>query len=368
MKSFVRDDIGAALPGWVVARVIVGLVLAGTRYLVDRTHAVVPLSLRHALVPWDGQWYAHIADHGYAGVPRTGLRFFPLYPLAGRYLRYLVGGQTRVSLVLIANIGALLYAALLHRLVRRETGDDALAQRAAWLVALVPPAFVLVFAYSEAVTGCLLVGTFLCIRRRHWYGAAACAFFAGLVRPSGVLVAVAVAIEAVRGWRHVAVREWVARVVAVVAPFAGMGAYLAWVGAKYHQPLYPLRVQNRAFLRGGFADPVVAVIRAGRDAFAARWDPNGLHFVTALVLIALVVVCARRWPASYSVFAALTVATALAARRLGSLERYGFAAFPVVLALASVTARRRVEQAVAVVSAVLMAGFAALAMLGSYVP
>ncbi len=368
MKSFARDDVGAALPGWVVARVIVGLVLAGVRYGVDRLELVVPLSVRHVLLPWDGQWYAHIADRGYAGVPRTGLRFFPLYPLAGRYLRYLVGGQTRISLVLIANIAALVYAGLLHRLVARETGDRALAQRVAWLVALVPPAFVLVFAYSEAVTGCLVVAVFLCIRRRNWYGAAAFGFLAGLVRPSGVLIAAAIGIEALRGWRDVRVREWLARGVALLGPLAGLGAYLAWVGVTFGHWMYPLRVQNRAFLRGGFVDPVTAVIRSGRDMFAARWDPNGLHFVTALVLIALVVFCARRLPASYSVFAAVAVVAGLSAERLGSLERYGFAAFPVVIALAALTASRRVEQAVVAISVALMAGLTALAALGPYVP
>jgi hypothetical protein len=58
----------------------------------------------------------------------------------------------------------------------------------------------------------------------------------------------------------------------------------------------------------------------------------------------------------------------LSARRLGSVERYCFSAFPVVLALVSLTRSRRVEMGVLVSSGVWMAGFATLAFLGLYVP
>ena len=373
MKSFLRDDVAVALPGWIVARVVVALAVAGTRFALDGLHRRVPAQLHDGLLSWDGHWYLHIAQRGYAHVPQTGLRFFPLYPLAARYLRFIVGGNMSLSLLLIANLAALTYAALLHRLVRRETGDRDLAARSAWLVALVPPAFVLVFGYTEALTGCLFVAALLFARRRQWWPAAACGFLAGLVRPAGVFLAVAVAVEAVRPWRGVAVREWVGRAVAVVAPAVGLGLYLVWVGAKFKKPLFPLQVQQRAFLRGGFSDPVTAVIRAGRDAIAGRFDgnsahANGFHFFFALLFVALLVVVARRWPASYTALALVSLVAALSSQRLGSFERYSFGAFPFVLALASVTAHRRVEQAVVAISVVLMAGLTSLALLGLYAP
>src|SRR5205085_1127981 len=82
---------------------------------------------------------------------RSALRFFPLYPLLGRALGYVLGGMFDVAFLVLANVPALLFAVLLVRLVRREGGDQAAAGRAAWFVALVPPGFVLVFAYAEAI-------------------------------------------------------------------------------------------------------------------------------------------------------------------------------------------------------------------------
>jgi hypothetical protein len=62
------------------------------------------------------------------------------------------------------------------------------------------------------------------------------------------------------------------------------------------------------------------------------------------------------------------VVVALSAKRLGSVERYCFSAFPLVLALVSITRSRRVELGVVVVSGACLGAFATLAFLGIYVP
>ena len=64
----------------------------------------------------------------------------------------------------------------------------------------------------------------------------------------------------------------------------------------------------------------------------------------------------------------MTIAAALAAQRLGSLERYGFDAFPVVLALASLAARPEVERAVFCLTGAGLLAYASLAFLNVYVP
>jgi len=358
-----------ALPGWLTARVVVGGVLLFSRFLYNHLHVHVGgKTLHEGLLAWDGQWYERIARHGYVAIPRTAVRFFPLYPLLGRVLGWVLGGAVDVALLLLANVPALLFAALLVRLVRREGAGDGAAERAAWFVALVPSGFVLVFAYSEAIAGCLAVATFLALRSKRWWWAAAAGFLSGLTRPSGALLAVPALVEAVRGARHLSPGEAARRLAAVAAAPAGVVAYLVWVGARFGHPMLPLDIQQRSWLRGGFLNPAVALWRAGQSAFEGHFGGNGIHFPLLIVGLALVVVVLLRWPASYGAYAAVTYLVAVSAHRLGSSERYLFATFPFVLGIVSLTKSRRVELGVLVASAACMAGFATLALLGAYVP
>jgi hypothetical protein len=87
--------------------------------------------------------------------------------------------------------------------------------------------------------------------------------------------------------------------------------------------------------------------------------------VAALALLAVV---ARRWPASFTAFAAVVVVVALAAENLNSLERYALNAFPLVLGLASVTGDRRAEGVTLAVCGGGLVTLTALSLVGSYVP
>ena len=283
-------------------------------------------------------------------------------------LAFVVGGRVDVALLVLANLPALLLGGLLVRLVRREGGDAPAAERAAWFVALVPPAFVLVFGYSEAIAGCLAVATFLALRSKRWWWAAAAGFLSGLTRPSGALLAVPALVEAARGLRGASPRDVAGRLSAVVAPVAGVGAYLVWVGVRFGTPMLPVQIQQRSWLRGGFVNPVLALFRAGRDAFGGHFGGNGFHFPLMVVAVLLVVVVCLRWPAAYGAYAVVTVLVAFSAERLGSVERYCFLAFPLVLAIVSLTRSRRVELGALVASSVCMAALATLALLGAYVP
>jgi hypothetical protein len=175
-------------------------------------------------------------------------------------------------------------------------------------------------------------------------------------------------LEAARGARRMSAADAVARLAAVVAPVAGVGAYLAWVGLRFGTPMLPLDIQQRSWLRGGFLNPAVALWRSGRAAFGGHFGGNGIHFPFLVVALVLVVVVCLRWPASYGAYAVVTFLVAVSAHRLGSAERYCFSAFPLVLAIVSVTRSRRVELGALVASGACMAGLATLALLGAYVP
>lgn len=367
-----RGDVAAALPGWITARLVV-LVALGLAHLVAQRidpglEPLVHRRLHQGLLAWDGDWYLRIADRGYTALPDESLRFFPLYPMLGRILSPVFLGNAGTALLVLANLPALLLGALVHRLSLRETGDAALARRAAWLVALVPPFFVMVMGYGEPITLCLSVAAFLALRRQRWEWAAAAAFFAGLARPVGVLLAIPAAIEAARGLRAAGVGERLRRVLPVVAPLAGAGTFLLWVWVRFDDPLLPLRVQNREYLRGGWANPLVTVVESVGDLFGGEIGRNAIHLPWIVVITALVVVSFRRWPSSYGAFAAASLILAVSARNLGSFERYGFGAFPVVLALASITTTEWSERMAIGLSVALMTGYATVAFLNLYVP
>lgn len=366
-----RRDLVAALPGWVVARVVVLGALVLAHVVAAKVEPHLPgfsARLHRGLLSWDARWYWDVAHSGYAALPDESLRFFPLYPLAARGLSVAFAGHTGAPLLVISNLAALVLGGLVHRLCLVETGDGALAGRAAWLVALVPPFFVMVMGYSEPVALALSVSCFWALRRGRWGWAAVAGLLAGLARPVGVLLAVPAAIEVVRGLGSAPVRERAVGVLAVVAPLIGTGSFLIWVGARFGDPLLPLHVQNRAYLRGGFVDPVSTVWRSTGRLLDGHGGLNAMHLPWVVVVVALTVVTCRRWPAAYGAYAVASLVLALSARNLGSFERYGFGAFPVVLGLAAITARPWAERTALTVAAALMAGYATLAFLLYYVP
>lgn len=369
----IGNDVRAALPAWVTARLVVLGALGLAHVLAAKIDASIPGftdRLSRGLLAWDGRWYLDIAERGFAALADESLRFFPLYPLVARALTPLVAGHSALALLLVSNTAALALGALVHRLVLVDTGDPALARRATWMIALVPPFYVLVMGYGEPLALSLSVACFLALRRRRWGWAAIAGFLAGLTRPVGAILAVPAAVEAARGLRSSPGTERVQRALAVVAPVAGVVTFLTWVGMRFDDPRLPLEVQNRAHLRGGFANPVATVVRAAGDLVQGDvgLGSNSVHLPWVVLTAALAVVACRRWPASYGAFAVATLIVALSARNLGSFERYAFGAFPVVLALASVTAAPWAERVVLSVSASLMAGYAVLALLLYYVP
>jgi len=365
VSTFVRRDLRVAAVPWVLARVLVVASLALSRHLFDELGAPPrPVALGQGLFAWDAAFYRDLAEHGYRAVGEASLRFFPLVPLLSRALGWVFLGHTPAALLVVANGSALLFGGLLHRLALRETGDVALARRAAWFGALFPAAFVLVMGYAEATAMLLGVVVFLGIRSNRFWWAALAGFLAGLCRPVGVLLVVPAAVEAARGWRGASTGSRVSRVVAVVSPVLGAAAYLAWVGAEFGDFWKPISLQSRATLRGGFQDPVTRTVDAVGDLFGGDRFGSGLHVVWAVLFVVLLVVLVRRFPASYSLYGAATLLLGLSAQNLDSFERYCWSTFPFLLALAAVTDRDEVERGAYVVAAAGLVGYATLAFLG----
>jgi len=361
-----RKEVVAVLPAWITARILVGVGYVMAVAVSNRLVAEHPEQLRNGLVAWDGTFYRDIATAGYRALPIGAVRFFPLFPLLGRILAVPVGGRTGPMLVVMANVFSLVALVLIRRLVLVEKQDPVLANRAVWCLALFPAAFVLVFAYSEALMLVLTIGLFLGLRRDRWWWVAALGFGAALCRPLGVVVALPVAVVALEGWRAHQPFDWLARVVAVGAPFLGLVTYLAWVGHAFGNWRLPFTVQDD--LRGGVRFPVSRVIEGVQQLAGSQRYGDGLHLPFLLVLLGLLVVVFRHWPLRYGLYSAAILVLALSAENLNSIERYGLNAFPLVLALAVLTRPPQVDRAVMAVLGGGVAAMSAMAWLGAYVP
>jgi len=358
---------GPAVVSWLAARLAVLGALAFARYLVSNLGASDPAGRPPSgLVGWDASWYLRIIESGYQHLPWESMRFFPLLPLLAKVVSPVLG--SRVALLLVVNLASLGAGILIERLARLETGDRGTASRSAWFLAFLPPAFVLVMGYAESLLILLGLGTFLALRRRRWGWAIVLGLLAGLCRPLGVLLVLPALIEAARDLRRARPRERIARALAVVAPGAGGLVYLGWSWIAHGDPMRPLRLQQEYDRRGGFENPVTRLGEAAQQLAGGADLGSGLHFPWAIGFLVLLVVCFRRWPASYGAYAAAVLLVALSAGNLDSLERYGLSAFPLVLALAGIVRAGWLERTALALAACGLTIYATLAFLGAYVP
>ena len=368
-SSFVRSDLRAAVVPWITGRLIVVAALGVSRFAYDQIgKAPRPAALGQGLFAWDAAFYRSIATHGYSGLPRAALRFFPLVPILTRGLGTILVGRYDVALIVIANASALVFAALLHRLALLETGDARLARRAAWFGAVFPPFSVLVLGYADATAMALAAGVLLALRTRRFGAAIPLGILAGLCRPVGILLVVPAVIEAARGWNTAPARDRIRRAGATVAPAVGTAAFLAYAGVAFGDTFAPLTVQNRANLRGRFEFPTTSLAHGVRDlVHAGRFGP-GAHVLWAVVFAGLLVVVARRLPSSYTAYASVALILGLSAHNLDSFERYCASTLPFLLGAAILTDRPDSERLVLGLAAAGLFAYSVLAFLGVSVP
>jgi MFS family permease len=286
----------------------------------------------HPLTAWDSGWYAGIARNGYGHVTHladgralSDYAFFPVLPLFERALPLapLTAGLV-VSWVATAAAGF-----GIHALVRDWRGRRA-ADLTVLLWAVLPVAIVLSMAYTEALFTAAAAWALWCCRREHWWAAATLAVCAGLTRPTGAAVVLAVMVTAAVAARQ---GDRPALGALVTAPLGLLG-YLGYVAVRTHDPLGYFTV-TRDWHNG---------IDLGREFAVWTWhrlaDPPHLAGLSVLLgllaLLALVLALVRlRPPLPVLVFVLATVAmTLVTSGYFGSKPRYLVPAFPLLVPLA----------------------------------
>lgn len=303
--------------------------------------------VRNLAHSWDSRWYLHIATHGYGhlvwispqGAVQTDWAFFPLYPALIRALTAVLPLTPGRSALLIAwtAAGVAAYGIYLvgHHLYGRGVATMLVA-----LWAVLPHAVELTIAYTESLFAALAAWALYCVLTGRWLWAGTLAALAGLARPSGFAVAVAVALAAghqvLRRRGRAPARLWAG---ALLAPLGWLG-YVLWVGSRTGDLLGGYFTVQRAWdSRFDFGAGSVRFLKAlflygGGVVYPAAL----LIVVTGVLLFALL--CLDRPPIALMVFSGVLVLLVVGGSgSFSSKPRFLLPAFPLLVPMARALAR-----------------------------
>ena len=108
---------------------------------------------------WDSTWYESIAEYGFwqelpAGTPHAGAQtvaWFPAFPLTGRAVHWALGTDIRLSLMITAALGSLLFWLYLAAISEKVKLPWPYKAAVAVLIVAHPAAFFMLSEYSESM-------------------------------------------------------------------------------------------------------------------------------------------------------------------------------------------------------------------------
>lgn len=309
----------------------------------------------------DGLWYLRIAKHGYGPTPPIGpdgtythlttLAFFPLYPALIRSVA-LLGIPYGYAALGVAAACALAAAAFIAAWARTLIGGrGAIVLVTIW--GLLPTSAVFNMAYSEGLFVAAAAATLLALQRNRFVAAAFACSVAGLTRPTGAGLVIAVFIAlAVAAWRRRAPITHIL-VAALVAPLGLLAAlaHVAVVTGRVDGWLWLEHEPWNSGFDGGASFVRIVAHLSGPGEGSIPW-PVLMSAVVVVAFVAAYIVWLRRplrrEPADV---AYVTVAglMALGERNYAWVKpRFLLVAFPVLVPIARWLARRKTATLVAV--------------------
>jgi len=312
----------------------------------------------------DATFYLSIIDAGYAPPEDPPSAFFPVYPSLARLLRPLLGGSSLAAALVVSHAAFLAALVVLHRLTAAEFDRDT-ARRAVLYLAVSPVALFFFAAYTESLFLLLALVAFWGARRQRWLVAGLAGALASGTRSAGVLLALPIALELLAALRAPrAAPRWrtaLAGAGALALVPTGLLAYLAFWWLRAGDPTLPLDVQRESWGHQPLWpwQTLAAGVRQGTEGIAQF--PSGylqLNLLLTAVGLVLAVWLVGRVRASYWTWTwaslLLPLATPIPSEALASVPRYLLVLFPLTWALARISARLGIHDAVVAASAALL--------------
>jgi hypothetical protein len=293
------------------------------------------------LTSWDGRWYLEIVRGWYPrSIPpdityeqlEARAAFFPGYPALVRLVdRILPGGDTLAAIVVVTVLGAL--AVFMVGVLAQEVFGPVVAGRAMVLMAVFPGAFVLSFAYSEALMLVLSALCLLLLIRERWELAGLAAALGTATRPNAVALIAACAVASFLAIRER--REWRSLVAVALAPIGFVGFQL-WLDIHTGERGAWFRVQREAWDEGTSfgATALSSFSDFLRSPFSS---PTDLLTAASLLALGIMVWAAWRqrlpWPlVAYSV---VIIGLMVLPSTVTARPRFVYTAFPLLIAVAA---------------------------------
>lgn len=297
---------------------------------------------------FDSGWYAGIVQNGYSYAPgrQSAIAFFPVYPLVVRALVAPLGNIQLAGQV-VALLSGLAAVLLVGRWAWRR-----LPRRSALLtigVTLTYPYTLFLHGtmYADGLYLLLAAGAFLLLDRRWYLAAGLVGALAAASRPFGIAVAVGLVVRTLEmvaqetgrtGWRDVvaAVRRVRIRHAGVLVSFAGLLAWMAYLGAEFGNPLAFVETESSPGWNQGvgprtwFKIAYLGMLHHRHWALAANLT---LQALACLVVVLLVRRVARLFGWGYAAYTVVVIAIPiLGTKDFMGAGRYALAAFPALAA------------------------------------
>lgn len=326
----------------------------------------------------DANWYVRIASNGYtySTTGPSSVNFFPLYPLAMHLLGivtthlshsngYLLAGM------LISWVAFLAASVVLYRLVADRFGVS-VAYSSVLLLGMFPFSFYYGTAYTESLYLLFVLLAFLGIERRNWWLSGAATGLASAARPTGLIVALAVATAYGLDWlrtRHAL--RW--DVLALALTPLGLAFYAIYCQFRFGDPFAYAKASEIGWQGGhlqlGAVKQLVVILTHPGNWFHSTHQAV-LYATYSLALLAFLAACYPVWHllgAPYALYALLScVVPVLNFDRLNSTGRYLSVIFPVFIVLAYALRERPLWRDVTLIGFTIFLGIFAMAFAGGY--
>jgi len=301
---------------------------------------------------FDGLWFLRIAADGYRATDGSAV-FFPFYPLVIRAVSFAIGGHPFAASLIVSNAAFLGALIVLYFLTVTELSEEG-ARRTVLYISLFPTSFFFFAPYSESLFLLCAVTSFWAARRQRWALAGLAGALAALTRNVGLILAPALAVEAVHQRIE---RKGSALPGLAASAFVGLGtlSYMAYWGAKAGDWLAPVTRQTN--WERVFSWPCATLTQGTRLAFRYIGNTSGgywlIDWLIVVPMLAAGVYGLFHLRPSYGVYVWGGLLAPLSfifeGRPLMSMPRFVLPLFPLFWAIADATLGKRVPH-VAVVA------------------